>query len=137
MELKKMMMILVVMKILTAITRGRDDSDKGKAMMIKNDSAPLMRIWRNVLMIIFMLISTMSIKTSLQNIWWTMALFFTIFIFFLNSYIGTVLRWMRNRFPSNISLGVCLLFCRLDVGLLGFFLHCKCWFSKDRIYGTG
>jgi hypothetical protein len=35
------MIILVVMKILTAITRGRDDSDKGKAMMIKNDSAPM------------------------------------------------------------------------------------------------
>jgi hypothetical protein len=31
------------MKILTAITRGRDDSDKGKAMMIKNDSAPIIK----------------------------------------------------------------------------------------------
>ncbi len=35
---------------------------------------------------------------------------------FFNSYIGTVLRLVRSRFTYNISLGVCLWFCRLDVG---------------------
>jgi hypothetical protein len=58
-----MMMILVVMKILTVITRGGDDSD-GKAVMIRNDYALVMRIRRNVLMIIFMLIATMSNKNQ-------------------------------------------------------------------------
>ncbi len=59
-----MMMILVVTKILMVITRGRDDSDEGKAVMIKNDSAPIMRIRRKMLMIMFMLIATMSNKNQ-------------------------------------------------------------------------
>ncbi len=70
-----MMMILVLTKILMAITRGRDDSDEAKAVMIKNDSPLMMRIRRKMLMIIFMLIAIMSNKNNLQNIWWTMALF--------------------------------------------------------------
>jgi hypothetical protein len=35
---------------------------------------------------------------------------------FFNSNIGTVLRLMRNRFNIHVLLGVCLWFCRLNVG---------------------
>ncbi len=47
-------------------------------------------------------------------------------IYFFNSYIGTVLRLMRSRFTYNISLGVCLWFCRLDVGFGVSWMHWRC-----------
>ncbi len=52
------------MKILMVITRERDDNDEGKAVMIKNDPAPIMRIRRKMLMIIFMLIAILSNKNQ-------------------------------------------------------------------------
>jgi hypothetical protein len=58
------MMIFVVMKILMVITRGRDDSDEVKAVMIKNVSALMIRIRRKMLMIMFMLIAIMSNKNQ-------------------------------------------------------------------------
>jgi hypothetical protein len=66
-------------------------------------------------MIIFMLIAIMSNKYQPSKYLVDNDILFL--DFFLNSFIGTVFNWMRSRFTYNISLGVCLWFCRLDVCL--------------------